>query len=89
MDVVTGHVLRPFDSGRPRMPEGREDQDDGKDGEGGDVLVDREIGRPHADEADQQPAEHRAPGSEPMPPRTAAVKAFAPGTKPSENETTP
>ena len=30
-----------------------------------------------------------APGSEPMPPSTAAVKAFTPGTKPSEKVTTP
>src|SRR6185369_9505589 len=30
-----------------------------------------------------------APGSEPMPPRTAAVNAFTPGTKPSSKRTTP
>ncbi len=30
-----------------------------------------------------------APGSEPMPPSTAAVNAFTPGTKPSEKVTTP
>ena len=30
-----------------------------------------------------------APGSEPMPPSTAAVKAFTPGTKPSAKLMTP
>ena len=30
-----------------------------------------------------------APGSEPMPPSTAAVKALTPGTKPSAKFTTP
>ena len=30
-----------------------------------------------------------APGNEPMPPRTAAVNAFTPGTKPSAKFTTP
>src|SRR3954462_3406979 len=39
-----------------------EDEDDGENREGGDVLVlDREIGRPEGlDEADDQAAEHRA-----------------------------
>ena len=30
-----------------------------------------------------------APGSEPMPPSTAAVNAFTPGVKPSEKAMTP
>lgn len=30
-----------------------------------------------------------APGSEPMPPRTAAVKAFSPARKPMKKSTTP
>ena len=44
------------------MPGGQEDQHDGQDREGGDILVvDREIGRPQRlDQADQQAAEHRA-----------------------------
>ena len=32
---------------------------------------------------------YTAPGSDPMPPSTAAVKALTPGTKPSWKETTP
>ena len=49
-------------SGRPRMPEGRKISTMARMRERGDVLVvDREIGRPHAlDEADQQAAEHGA-----------------------------
>src|SRR5262245_37520938 len=41
---------------------GEEDQRDGEDREGGDILVvDGEIGRPQGlDQADQQPAEHGA-----------------------------
>src|SRR5215211_9183144 len=48
-----------------RPPEdalGQEDQRNGEDREGGDVLVvDREVGGPHGlDQPDQQAAEHRA-----------------------------
>ena len=50
----------------------QEDQNDGQDRKGGDILVvDREIGRPHAfDEADEQAAkeeikERKKPGPKP------------------------
>src|SRR4051794_17946106 len=51
-----------LDFGPPQQTLRQEDQRDGEDGKGGDVLVvDREVGRPHGfDQADQQASNHGA-----------------------------
>src|ERR671931_528705 len=56
MSLDLFHFRTSEDAGR------QEDQNDGKDREGGDVLViDREISRPHRfDDADQEPSHDRA-----------------------------